>query len=132
MKLRAIAAALAVVSASAGLACSSASSTTSIAPGSAVVPCSAIAGQVRYLAQFITIRLNSPPYPDGLYASEVKLANRFGNVSNLDDPQALSRAEVDYELAVGDTGSGIGTQFPVTGELLTAFGELAQACGIAD
>jgi hypothetical protein len=125
---------LIIVALAAAAGCSAASTpaASAVAPGSAAVPCSAIAGQVRYLAQFVTIRLNAPPYPDNLYALEVKLADRFGNVSNLDEPQALSRAETDFEIAVDDTPSGVGPQFPVTDEVMTAFGKLAQSCGIAD
>lgn len=102
------------------------------AAGSAVVPCSVIAGQVRYLAQFVTIRAGAPGWPGDLYAREQKLAGMFSNVSNADQPLALSAAEVDYELAVNDTPAGVGTQFPVTGEVASAFGELANSCGIPD
>jgi hypothetical protein len=131
-RITALAAGVALLALAAGCGSAGSSADPSITSGTAAVPCSVIAGQVSYLAQFITIRAGAPPYPADLYPREMKLANMFGNVSNADQPLALSGAEVDYELAVTDTPSGIGTQFPVTGELLSAFTELAQACGIAN
>jgi hypothetical protein len=108
-----------------------------IAPGSAAVPCSAIAGQLSYLARYpiYSVEVITNGFPAGFYARELRLANMFNNVSNADNPLALSGAEVDYESAVtsgqgGPGGQAPSVQEPVTGDVAAAFVELEQACGL--
>lgn len=99
--------------------------------GSAVVPCAQIRSQVAEILPYYQY-----PGPDHInenqvYSLEKALATRFGNVSNLDEPLALSKAEVDFDVAVTSVqrlSSGI--PFIYAQDLDTAVHELAAACRI--
>jgi hypothetical protein len=102
MKLRHAAAAAAIIVTG----CGSAATTTSspaqqIAPGSAVVPCSQIAGQVRQLGQLYAGYGPGNASTTPMYSLETALTARFDNVSNLDHPQDLAEAEVNFVVDYG-------------------------------
>ena len=97
--------------------------------GSAVVPCAQIRAQVTEILHHY--QLHPGPDDNGtLYGLETALAARFGNVSNADEPLALSKAEVDFNVAV-TTAPRLDAGHPSTAEVSTAVDELAAACGIA-
>jgi hypothetical protein len=99
------------------------------APASAVVPAARIAPQVRAILPYYQF-----PGPDQgygkLWRMETGLAAMFGNVSSLDSPQALAKAEVDFQVAVDDAqAAGHGPAMPFTADIGTAVHELAAATG---
>ena len=61
---------------------------------------------------------------------ETALAAKFGNVSNLDSPQNLASAEVNFELAVQD--GHLTQNQPFSAEVDQAIHPLAAACGIQE
>jgi hypothetical protein len=116
--------------------CASSSGSTSpaqqIAPGSAVVPCSQIATQIKTINQLFS---EWSPGDSRLYSAETALANRFGNVSNLDTPQSVSGAEVDFETDILDNAwdvedSNASQTYPAAPAIQEALQNLASACGV--
>ena len=115
------------VAAFAAAGCSSSSNPAQqVAPGSAVVPCSQISAQVRATEPYYRF----PPPDDSapLYGLETALARKFGNVSNLDSPQNLARAEVAYQVDVQD--SSLSQNQPFSSAVQSDLEALASACGI--
>jgi hypothetical protein len=101
-------------------------SASQVAPGSAVVPCSQVVSQIKAIEPYYSA---SPPNDSTpLYGLETALANKFGNVSNLDIPQNLSTAEVAYEIAVHD--SSLSQNRPFSTDVQNDVEALAAACGI--
>jgi hypothetical protein len=101
-------------------------SASQVAPGSAVVPCSQIVSQIKAIEPYYGFPGPNDSTP--LYGLETALANKFGNVSNLDNPQNLANAEVAYELAVQD--SSLSQNQPFSTAVQDDIGALAAACGI--
>jgi len=95
--------------------------------GSAVVPAAQIRAQVRAILPYY--RIGERDYASPLYGMEKALAAKFGNVSNADSPLALSRAEVDFELAV-DNAPRLDRDHPWIDDGVVH--ELAAACGITE
>ena len=94
--------------------------------GTAAVPCSQIAGQVRELLPYY--RFPGKDDTSRLYALEQGLAGKFGNVSNADSPLGLSGAEVTFSLDADDPHLDQDHPWMTNGwDDLTA---LAAACGI--
>jgi len=117
----------------AGCASNSASPAQQIAPGSAVVPCSQIATQIKTINQLFS---EWSPGDSRLHSAETALANRFGNVSNLDTPQSVSGAEVDFETDILDNAwdvedSSASQTYPAAPAIQEALQNLASACGVA-
>lgn len=101
-------------------------SASQVAPGSAVVPCSQIVSQIQAIEPYYG---SSPPSDSTpLYGLETALANKFGNVSNLDNPQNLANAEVAFEVAVQD--NSLSQNQPFSANVQNDLGALAAACGI--
>lgn len=73
-----------------------------------------------------------PPPNDStpLYGLETVLANKFGNVSNLDNSQNLANAEVAYEVAVQVQDSSLSQNQPFSAAVQDDIEALAAACGI--
>ena len=125
------AAGAAVLAVFAVAACSSAAPEASqIAPGSKVVPCTQLDGRIKALLPdfnpFATVDTSR------MYAAEEALAHAIGgNVSALDPPQALARAEVDYQADVED-GGYVTPNDPYSPTVEDDATALARACGIAE
>jgi hypothetical protein len=62
-----------------------------------VVPCSQISAQIKAIEPYC--RFPGPDDSTPLYGLQNALARKFGNVSNLDSPQKLARAEVALRAA---------------------------------
>jgi hypothetical protein len=113
--------------------CGAASTTTppppasQIAPGSAAVPCSQITSQIRELAQLYMTYGPGNAAGTPLYGAETALAGKFSNVSNLDSPQALANAEVNFVVDVGFTSKSEPWNHDVNDDI----GTLESACGIS-
>jgi hypothetical protein len=98
-----------------------------IAPGSRAVPCSQITSQIKAILPYYT---NLGLADDGhLYQRETALANKFGNVSNLDPPVSVSKAEVNYESDVLN-GGYITQNDPYSSAVQDDLEALAAACGV--
>jgi hypothetical protein len=106
---------------------SSFSPASRIAPGSAVVPCSRISAQIQAIQPYYTFP--GPNDSSPLYGLETALANKFGNVSNLDSPLNLSGAEVNFEVDVLNDSSVTQNQ-PFSTAVENDVAALASACGI--
>jgi hypothetical protein len=112
-------------------ACSSGSSPASqIPPGSKTVPCSQFLSQLKQILPLYTTAFYSGD-SSHLYESDVTLANKFGNVSNLDPPASLSAAEVAYESDVLN-GGYITQNQPFSSAIETDVQALATACGLVE
>lgn len=130
MNRRLSAAAAAVVAAASLAACSSGIPAASrIAPGSKVTPCPQIDGRIRALLPYYANAFAAVD-TSRMYAAQVALANAIGgNVSNLDPPQALARAEVNFSVDVLDGGYVTRNQ-PFSPAVEDDARALAAACGI--
>jgi hypothetical protein len=101
-------------------------SASQVAPGSAVVPCLQIVSLIKVIEPYYSSAAPNDSTP--LYGLETALANKFGNVSNLDSPQNLANAEVAYEIAVQD--SSLSQNQPFSADVQNDVEALATACGI--
>lgn len=100
-----------------------------VAPGSAIVPCSRVILGLRQILPYYPVTATwAKPAGPGLYRSQHALAEKFDNVSNLDVPVRLARAEVNFEIAVLENANPT-PQFPLVqdDDVITA---LAETCGI--
>jgi hypothetical protein len=100
-----------------------------IAPGSAVVPAAQISAEVKAILPYY--RFPFPADSTPLYGLETALAAKFGNVSNLDNPQDLASAEVNFEIAV-QNDRPISQNQPFSPTIDTAIHALAKACGMTE
>ena len=108
--------------------CSSTPSPASqVAPGSKAVPCSKISALIAAIQLYCSgAGAAGQTGSSALYGLETKLADQFPNVSNLDPPQNLSSAEVNYEVdAIYLTRND-----PFSGNISGDIQALAQACGV--
>jgi hypothetical protein len=104
-----------------------------IAPGSAVVPCARIDDQVAEILPYY--RGAGPDDASRLWGMQAALAARFGNVSELDEPQTLARAETAFGVAVMNTQAAYGNQVrnhPFDAGIDSAIHDLAAACGFTE
>lgn len=101
-----------------------------VTSGSRVVPAARIAPQVRAILPYYQYPGTGQGYGN-LWKMETGLADALSNVSSLDNPRALARAEAGYANAVLDAQTnGNGPNMPFYSEIDTAIHALAIATGV--